>query len=166
MKTRRNLLFVLSILSVFIACDNSRIENDTPIVEDENIVFLKSSLGGCNNQTAEMIKRGEETVIPGEKSDTAIIRIERDTLTIFVGLNYVCCAPFVTDCDIVNDSIFVTITDTIPENGSYCKCHCYYTFTYYFSYLSNRSYYWRITLIDPREEDEKLFYEGIINAGN
>ncbi|HPB04448.1 MAG TPA: hypothetical protein PLH00_06400 [Bacteroidaceae bacterium] len=135
-------------------------------MEDENIVFLKSSLGGCNNQTAEMIKRGEETVIPGEKSDTAIIRIERDTLTIFVGLNYVCCAPFVTDCDIVNDSIFVTITDTIPENGSYCKCHCYYTFTYYFSYLSNRSYYWRITLIDPREEDEKLFYEGIINAGN
>lgn len=166
MKTRRNLLFVLSILSVFIACDNSRIENDTPIVEDENIVFLKSSLGGCNNQTAEMIKRGEETVIPGEKSDTAIIRIERDTLTIFVGLNYVCCAPFVTDCDIVNDSIFILITDTAPSQSSYCRCHCYYTFKYYFTGLADKNYYWRITLIDPREKDKILFDEGIINGGS
>ncbi|MBN1767402.1 MAG: hypothetical protein JXR50_10525 [Prolixibacteraceae bacterium] len=158
MKTKIKILFiVLSILFSFIACDKA--ENNTPIEKDKNISYLKSSLGGCNNKTEENIEQGEE------KNDTTIIQIKQDTLSIYAGLNYICCAPFITDCNITNDSIFVSITDTCsnPYQDCYCRCYCYYTFEYYFNNLSDKQYYWRITLIDPREENEILFDEGVID---
>lgn len=162
MKTNMNILFIiiLSILFSSIACDNA--ENNTPIEKDKNISYLKSSLGGCNNKTEENIEQGEE------KNDTTIIQIQQDTLIIYAGLNYICCAPFITDCNITNDSIFMSITDTCsnPYQDCYCRCNCYYTFEYYFNILSNKEYYWRISLIDPREENEILFDEGVINGGD
>lgn len=157
---------VLGVL--FLACDDKNkieMEDDTSIVEDNNIIYLKSSLGGCNSKTLEMIKSDGDDVRSEDKNDTTIIQIQKDTLTIQVGLNYICCAPFVTDCDIVNDSIFILITDTAPSQSSYCRCHCYYTFKYYFTGLADKKYYWRITLIDPREKDKILFDEGVINGG-
>jgi len=111
---------VLGVL--FLACDDKNkigIEDETSIVEDQNIIYLKSSLGGCNSKTLEMIKSDGDDVRSEDKNDTTIIQIQKDTLTIQVGLNYICCAPFVTDCDIVNDSIFILITDTAPSQSSY-----------------------------------------------
>lgn len=161
MKTNISILFiVLSILFSSIACDT--VENKTPSDTNKNITYLRSTLGGCNNKTEENIKHGEE------KSDTVIIQIQQDILSIFVGLNYICCAPFVTDCNIINDSIFVSIIDVCPDpyQDCYCRCSCYYTFEHYFNNLSNKEYYWRITLIDPREENEILFDEGVIKVGS
>lgn len=161
MKTNMNILFiVLCILFSSVACDKEG--SNTPIEKDKNISYLKSTLGGCNNKTEENIEQGEE------KNDTTIIQIQQDTLSIYVGLNYICCAPFITDCNITNDTIFVSITDTCanPYQDCYCRCDCYYTFDYYFNNLSDKEYYWRITLIDPREENEILFDEGVINGGD
>jgi hypothetical protein len=144
---------MLSVLS----CDK---DDDSPVKEETPISYLKSILGGCNNKTEENIELGNE------KRDTVIIALTNDTLNIFAGLNYICCAPFVTDCNIKNDSIFITITDTCsnPYQDCYCRCNCYYTFNYYFNSISAKKYYWQIILNDPREENETILKMGIIEV--
>jgi len=159
MKTFMNILiWFLSITLCIISCDNEDNPNDDSLV----IHYLKSELGGCNNQTIENIEQDEG------KNDTVIIELSNDTLNIFAGLNYICCAPFITDCNIQKDSIFISITDTCsnPYQSCYCRCDCYYAFDFYFNSLSNRKYYWQIILSDPREENEKIFKEGLIEISN
>jgi len=51
-------------------------------------------LDGCNNKTEENIELGDE------KRDTVLITLANDTLNILAGLNYICCTPFATDCNI------------------------------------------------------------------
>lgn len=154
----KNFLTILLILISTLACNNE--QNDLPDDADTSIHYLKSSLGGCNSKP-------EENIEQEEKRDTTIFSFSQDTLNIYVGLNYICCTPFITDCNIQNDSIFISITDTCPNpNQCYCRCDCYYTFDYYFDSLSDKQYYWRITLIDPREENNILFDEGLIEKGN
>lgn len=151
----KNLLLILFIIISTLGCNNE--ENNSPEKKDTSIHYLKSSLGGCNSKTEENTEQREE------KRDTTIFSFSQDTLNIYVGLNYICCAPFITDCTIKNDSIFISITDTCPNpNQCYCKCDCYYTFDYYFDGLSDQKYYWRITLIDPREKNEILFDDGVL----
>lgn len=149
-------IIILSILFSILSCNEDK--NDFPNKENIPIHYLKSSLGGCNNLTEENIEHGEE------KSDTVIISLSNDTLNIFVGLNYICCAPFSADCNIRNDSIFLSITDTcpIPYQECYCRCDCYYTFDYYLDSIFKNKYYWQIILNDPREKNEILFDKGIL----
>ena len=152
------LIIIISILISTLSCNKN--ENNLPAKENTPIHYLKSSLGGCNNKTEGNIEQGEE------KNDTVIIRLSTDTINIFVGLNYICCAPFLTNCDIKNDSIFISISDTCPNpyQECYCRCDCYYTFDYYFDNISSNKYYWQIILSDPREENDTIFDMGIINV--
>ena len=150
---------ILVILTSTLGCnkdENKPLEN-----EAVQIHYLKSALSGCNNKTEENIKSGEE------KNDSVIIRFLNDTLIISVGLNYICCAPFITDCNTKNDSIFISIIDTCPNpyQECYCRCGCYYTFDYFFNSLSNKNYYWQILLSDPREENNTIFDMGTIDVG-
>ena len=161
MKTYMNTLIgLLSIAFTITSC--SKKDNNTPKEDCLPVHYLKSELGGCNNKTEENIELGEG------KNDTVIIGLSNDTLNIFTGLNYICCAPFITDCNIHNDSILLFITDTCsnPYQTCYCRCDCYYTFNFYFDSISNRNYYWQIILSDPREENEIIFKEGLIEISN
>ena len=117
-------------------------------------------MDGCNNKTEENIELGDE------KRDTVLITLANDTLNILAGLNYICCTPFATDCNIKNDSIFITITDTCynPNQECHCRCDCYYTFNYYFNSISAKKYNWQIILSDPREENDTIFKMGIIEV--
>ena len=159
MKTTMNIIIILTCIAFStISCDK---EDD--VTKQENatkIQYLKSELGGCNNKTIENIEVGDE------KNDTVIINISNDTLKISVGFNYICCAPFITDCNTINDSIFISIIDTCPNpyQECYCRCGCYYTFDYFFNSLSNKNYYWQILLSDPREENDTIFDMGAINV--
>lgn len=160
MKTATNfLIIILSLLISAVSCTN---ENVPPTEKDNSIHYLKSSLGGCNNNEEQTIKHNEE------ENDTVIISLSNDKLNIFAGLNYICCAPFVTDCKVKNDSIFISITDTCsnPYQDCYCRCDCYYTFDYDFELdnVSDRELYWQIVLNDPREESDILFNKGIIKV--
>jgi hypothetical protein len=164
MKTIMNsLIIILGIVVSISGCikdDNSVNSNVVNQDSTKNIYFIKSDLGGCNNQTMENIEYGEE------KNDTVIIIVSNDTLQISIGLNYICCAPFKTESNTKNDSIFISITDTCPNpNNCYCRCYCYYTFDYYFDIKSDGQYYWKIILSDPREVNETIFDMGIIDVG-
>lgn len=165
MKTIMNFLIIILGIAISITgCDKNESSINSDVINQDstkNIHFLKSDLGGCNNKTTmENIEFGEE------KNDTVIINISNDTLLISIGLNYICCAPFITECNINNDSIFISITDTCPKpNNCYCRCDCYYTFDYYFDNVSNGQYYREIILSDPRKENDTIFDMGTLDVG-
>ncbi|MBN2636471.1 MAG: hypothetical protein JXR61_09390 [Prolixibacteraceae bacterium] len=146
------LIAIAGILILMVSCNKD--DNNQPTPEEKNIQFLKSALGGCN---------GSKTIADGyEKADTVILNLSNDTLNIFAGINYICCAPFITHCEITNDSILISITDTCPNpyHECYCRCYCYYTFEYYFEGIGTTHYYWQIILNDPREEEPIMFNSG------
>ncbi len=84
-------------------------------------------------------------------------------MNIFVGLNYICAAPFSTESRIQNDTISMYIIDTCPEPVScYAKCDCYYTFD--FKFLSdNANYFYRVKLYDAMKKDTITIKEEFIN---
>ncbi len=149
------IVVVLGILILTVGCSKEE-KLQTPKEEDK-IQFLKSALGGCNGNRAYVAKEEEE--------DTVIFTFLNDTLNIFTGLNYICCAPFVTDCNVINDSIFISIADTCTNlyHTCYCRCYCYYTFDYYFEITGNKNYHCQVLLNNPAEENPILFYSGEID---
>ncbi len=160
MITLKTVLFLCGCFFLINGCeDSTSIETNKQQDSTKSIHYLNSDLGGCNNKNMENIEAGKE------KNDTVTIKISNDTLQISVGLNYICCAPFITDCNINNDSIFISITDTCPNpNTCYCRCYCFYTFDYYFDSIYDNKYYWQIILSDPREVNDTIFDKGIIET--
>ncbi|HOF15275.1 MAG TPA: hypothetical protein PLF32_00090 [Bacteroidales bacterium] len=150
MKTNTSILTV--IISILISTLTLSCDKNAPAIH-----HLKSSLGGCNNGIEKSMESDEE------KNDTVIINISNDAINISVGLNYTCCAPFVTNCNIKNNTITILISDTCSNPPEcYCRCDCYYTFDYYFDNISSDKYYWQIILRNPRAKDDIIFDQGII----
>ena len=147
---------IVCILLITLGCSK---ENSAPTI-NSNISYLNAKLGGCNNKSTENI------IQDVDKNDTVIISLSNDTLHILAGLNYVCCAPFITDCEIQQDSIFINIIDTCsnPYSSCYCRCSCFYTFDFMYSGISKKKYFWQIVLSDPREENDRVFKEGYIDV--
>jgi hypothetical protein len=78
--------------------------------------------------------------------------------------NYICGAPFKTECEIKKDSIFMYIIDTCEDlSDCYQRCYCFYTFDFKFSYQGENNYKYKILLFDPREAEPKTILEGAIN---
>ena len=73
-------------------------------------------------------------------------------MTIQVVGPIICCA-FVADCDIKR-LFFILITDTARPISCAGAVLLYVSITSRFGW---QNYYWRITLIDPREKDKILF---------
>ena len=123
------------------------------------LTFIKTELGGCN--LTPSVQNNEDIV----HNDSVDISIKNDSMNIFVGLNYFCCAPFITDCYIKSDSIIISIKDTcLNPNSCYCRCSCYYTFNFKFLQSSINNYNYKILLFDPREIGSKLIKAGLIKA--
>ena len=120
--------------------------------------YIDLTPGGCNLKIPDGLKNLEE-----EKPDTAISGILQDSLNIFVGLNYICCAPFTTEAEILKDSLIITIIDTCSTDLCYCRCTCYYTWDFKFSDFEGNNYYLLIRLKDPREAEPIIIEKGRIS---
>ena len=152
----KNTTYILSIvvLSVLILqCEKDEKEN-LPVD------YIKTILGGCNGQLFDDLKNTEV-----EENDTLQFFIKNDTLNVFVGINYICCAPFETGFSQSADSLFFNITDTchITSGSCYCRCMCFYTFDYLLTGFEKKQYYFRITIADPRQDESYVFREGTVD---
>ena len=83
----------------------------------------------------------------------------------FVGINYICCAPFDSETEIVGDTLKMNISDTCSNHSQscYCKCNCYYTWDFQFIDFEKKEYDFIIFLNDPREDNTIIFKEGKID---
>jgi hypothetical protein len=124
------------------------------------IAYVKTQEGGCNGEDFSDLKSANE-----EQADTILFTIKNDTLDIYVGINYICCAPFTSSNRVTNDSIILTITDPCTESDAscYCWCMCYYTWDFLFVDYESKEYAFQVILIDPREEEPKVLWEGRVN---
>jgi hypothetical protein len=151
----RNFVITLFLISVALsACEN---EANT----DKNPAYIKTLTGGCNDELFDLKKSSYE-----ETEDTVKFIYSNDTLDIFVGLNYICCAPFHSETYTSNDSIFIEITDTYNPDDEmvYCRCMCYYTWDFLFSELTiGKNYIVSIILNDPTEDNPIVIKEGIFS---
>jgi len=150
------LLLTFAFELIIVKCEFNDIESD----EAQQITFIKTNPGGCNNQGEDAAKRFFA------ESDTIIFNLENDTLDVFVGLNYICCAPFTSETRVSGDSIFIKIIDTcaIEIQSCYCKCMCYYTWDFLFSVTGVKKYWFEIMLIDPREYEPGVLNKGWIDS--
>jgi hypothetical protein len=146
------------ILSFVIALLYNHCENSTEIIPEAGVLqYVETNPGGCNNQDFSDLKSATT------ENDTVYFSVVNDTLNLFTGLNYICCAPFVSSVSVINDSIFVSITDTCNEDdlNCYCRCVCYYTWNFTFSNFSETSYFVKIKLTDPRQDSPITIVEGL-----
>ena len=93
--------------------------NDTNNPTDLDLTYFRTDLGGCNGQNKSITS----------DPDTVIFSITNDTLTIFVGFEYICCAEFLTNTELIKDTVKMYIT---KESEGECDCYCYYTFDFIF----------------------------------
>lgn len=146
------LLFATGFLIFSISC-----EKDS--VSDKKITFITTKLGGCHNEDFSVFKSADYQV------DTVEFTvINEDTLNVFVGMNYICCAPFISETEIINDTLIMEISDTCSRgNTCYCRCNCYYTWDFQFVEFEEKEYNFVIKLNDPREENTIIFEQGMID---
>jgi hypothetical protein len=146
-------LALLLASAVFLACcskDNGE--------SGAGITLTKTIPGGCNKMKSGILKS-----TPAEERDTVIFSLRKDTLVLFTGINYICCAPFKTKTDFKNDSLIVTLTDDCdyPKENCYCKCMCYYTWEFLFSgYQDEKKQGFKVILDDPRQKEPAVIIEG------
>ncbi len=128
--------------------------------EDTQVNHVQTLLGGCNGQLS-----GEIKLQRYEQNDTLQFYIRNDTLNVFVGINYICCAPFETGFQQSADTLLFTITDTCPApyETCYCRCMCYYTFDFLFDRFVKKELYFRIIINDPRQDEPYVFREGFVD---
>ena len=152
----KNTIYILSIvvLSAFILqCEKEK-------QESLQVDHVKTILGGCNGQSSDEI-----VLARYEEKDTLKFYIKNDTLNVFVGVNYICCAPFETSFRQSSDSLFFRITDICPSpyESCYCRCMCYYTFDFLMTGFEKKQYYFKIIIHDPRQDEPYVFREGTVD---
>lgn len=147
------ILLVSTIFSLVQCQKKDSIDNST------KLLFLETELGGCN------VKSSVQNIDDIIHNDTVGISIKNDSINVFVGLNYICCAPFISECQIKSDSIIMSIKDTCSKpNSCYCRCSCYYTFNFKFIQSDKNNYNYKILLFDPREISSKLIKTGALKT--
>ena len=123
--------------------------------QTENLQYVATELGGCNLKSTQ--KSNDEEW----KKDTVIITISEDFVHVFVGLNYSCKSvpPFETKTEVIDDVLYMHLIDTggIPAN-----CVCYYTFDFVFKRQGNVNQKYKILLVDPQMENQRIISEGAI----
>ena len=137
---------------MFASCDSNKEESKG------NLQYVTTELGGCNKKSD---LRSDE---PEAKDDEFTITVSGESVHVFVGRNYICCAPFETKCETIDDVIIMSIIDICenPYADCYCRCMCYYTFDFVFTYQGKFNQKYKILLIDPREEKPLIISEGVI----
>jgi hypothetical protein len=133
---------VLMIFAMATSCEKPKAKQN-----EDGIKFVKSELGGCNGQNAEDLKRNTQQG-EGEK-DTIIFDLQNDTLNVFFGFDYTCCALFTLNQTITADTIYTFITDASAVDD-YCRCTCYYSFLSHYTDLLNGRYVFKFIVDAPQ----------------
>lgn len=153
----KKILFIFGFLLVtimLITCSK-----DTDDVNGSKILkYAKTLPGGCNGETFNDLKSASVD------EDTLIFTVRDDTLDAYIGINYICCAPFASEVRVTNDSIIMIVSDTCPDpyHSCYCRCMCYYTWDFLFTDIKNTECYFKVILNDPRAEEPIIFKEGVL----
>jgi hypothetical protein len=150
----KNVFFTAGIILLFLVltmCEKEAVNK---------ISFVKTELGGCNGEDFTGLKSANE-----EHADTILFTIKNDTLDIYVGINYICCTPFITTTRVTADSILMTITDpcTSADATCYCWCTCYYTWDFLFVDYESKEYAFQVILNDPHEEEPIILWQGKVD---
>ena len=155
MKTRLILMTII-LITLFNACEKEE--------SVKKITFLKTNLGGCHGEDFDNLKSA--TVHDADTIKFSIIN--EDTLNVFVGINYICCAPFDSETEIVNDTLIMVISDTCsdPYSSCYCRCECYYTWDFQYIDFEKKEYNFIVKLNDPREGNTIIFKQGAVDLSN
>ena len=119
--------------------------------------FVSIEYGGCYGQTD--FSEQERSV----ENDTIIFNFQNDTLKVSVGINYICCSVLDAIQIIDNNNILLQITDNTPSEDIYCRCECYYTFDYYFTDLSEKSYVVNV-ILDAQDDSKDKSFSKIFNT--
>ena len=145
-------LIILSSLFLFIACEK---QNSKKLVSYEKV-----SPAGCN-LGIDYEARSSKTSLNAGQNDTVYSYMKNDTIHFFVGLNYVCCAPFIAQAEADDNQLTMTISDTCSSAAScYCKCMCYYTWDFEFAKNGANNYSFIINLESPMDGESRPLLEG------
>lgn len=130
------------------------------LLNNKHIQLESVVAGGCNTDTPIIAEKSSDA----EEKDTVYFTLTDESLNVFIGLNYICCAPFTADASIDEDTIYFNISDTcnFSEESCYCRCNCYYTWNFNFSEVTSNLYYYRVNLFDPRVGEAVLFKIGTL----
>lgn len=155
----RKLIFVfIPVFFIFFThCEREADSNPS----DKKITLLKTNLGGCHGEDFDNLKNA--TVDYADTIKFSIIN--EDILNVFVGINYICCAPFDSETDIVNDTLIMVISDTCsdPYSSCYCRCKCYYTWDFQYIDYEKKEYNFLVKLNDPREDNTIILEQGVVD---
>ena len=145
-------LAMMAVILCLYNCEKEKDKEKTTSLNYAEIVY-----GGCNNTLEKSIRYAEE-------NDTVMVFIESDTLTVHVGINYICCAHFEGKSESIDDTLQITVSDTCsPDDNCYCHCMCYYTFDFHYTDLETGDYPCNVRLWDAREETYKMLFQGTIS---
>ncbi|MFB0515709.1 MAG: hypothetical protein ACETWG_03785 [Candidatus Neomarinimicrobiota bacterium] len=129
----------------------------------EPLQLLDISYGGCNGELdlPKMSAQPADSVYLDEGRDTLTYEFD-DALRIFLGLNYICCAPFVAESELSGDTLLLAVRDTCSQvyQTCYCRCNCYYTFTWEFAVAEEAVTNLRVELYDPRVGTVATLFQG------
>ena len=158
MKNMKFLFFIgfISLSLLFLTCEKS---DDS----DKRISLKIAHLGGCNISDSIAL---DDTTIEGPDKVTFTI-IDNDTLDVFVGINFLCCAGFDATSKINGDTITISISDTCSNGeGCYCHCECYYTWDFMYVDFAKKSYYFKIILYSQTLPAPRIIEEGILDLSD
>lgn len=152
-------LTVFFILSLLVSDIKTEGNYTTDTISDKKIKHVETIYGGCN------YKRSFDNKSEEELEETCMQSIINDSLSFYVSLEYICCAPFRTQFEIRNGVLCFFIDDVCknPYKDCYCRCECVYSFDFRLINYEIKKYNYQVILYDPREESPKVIKEGVID---
>ncbi len=143
--------FIIIVAVILYNCENDNSKNH------KLLHYLKTLYGGCNNSIPLKSASDDFT------NDTVIMSISHDTLSVFVGINYICCAYFEGKSEFAGDSLFITVADTCSSDDKcYCRCMCYYTFDFLYNDIEAGEIPCKVRLWDALAEKYIILFKGDI----
>jgi len=141
-------------LFIFINCNEIREQ------QNNEAEFLHTDYLGCN-QESDIEENLYRDISSG---DTLYYHIHNDTLSVNIGLNYLCCTPFSVMPSTTENSFDIFIIDDcdISQESCYCKCYCLYEFVINFGNYTPGEYELNVHLRDPHQDEDLLLYSIII----
>lgn len=151
-----HLIVIPAALLVIISCEKESTEKQ----ESVDLTYLSTEYEGCNESSRMTLQKASESIV-----NQVIISEKKDTLSVKVGLHYLCCAVFDSKTKMVNDTLQLDIIDLTSEfQKSYCRCQCTYGFHFHFKMGENYSCPFRINLITNENKKGSLIYSGTLRG--
>jgi hypothetical protein len=153
----RSLILIFVIGQLFSCKGDINISNQ---INDNKLIYINTNYGGCNGITTFTKNRLHSFA----KNDTVFYLRNHDTLKVYIGQNYICCAPFKVIANQKEIQLDIIIKDTcnFPIESCYCRCMCYYEFEVIFLAYYSHIYHLNIYLEDPRQDQTILINQLII----